>query len=231
MRKEKEPMPKHTSNDSSIDLNPALEKHLGAYALVATTALLSTAVPAQGKIVYTHANKIIRPNGHFNLDLNHDRVTDFTLSNQFQHSSQFQSGTLLLNDGAGPNGGIYHYSFAIPLSRGNPIGSQQKFLSGKNLRMARTSKSSEFTYSGGPFFDVKRKFLGLRFAIKGKVHYGWARVTVTSSGSGMTIKLLDYAYSTIPGQTIRAGQGIPHPEQKEMQSQTLGTLARGAANR
>jgi hypothetical protein len=223
-------MPQLTSK-SPANLAPVLEKHLSAYALVAVTALLGSAAPAQGKIVYTRADKTIKPNGHFNLDLNHDKLTDFTLLNHFIASSQFQSGTLLLQDGAKPNGGIYHYSFAIPLNQGSAIGSKQKFLSGQNLRMARTSKSSEFTYNGGPFFDVQRKFLGLRFAIDGKVHYGWARVTVTSSGHGMTIKLIDYAYSTVPKQHIHAGQGIPHSEQTETPLQTLGGLARGVATR
>jgi hypothetical protein len=224
-------MPQDTLKVSPTDLTPSLEKRLGAYALTAVTALLSSAVPSQAEIIYTKANKSIAPNSHFNLDLNHDKITDFTLSNRFFASSQFQSGTLLLIDGAKPNGGIYHYSFAIPLKTKGVIGPNQKFLSGKSLRMARTSKSSEFTYSGGPFFNANRKFLGLRFTIKGKVHYGWARLSVTSSGHGMTIKLLDYAYNSVPNQRILAGEGRPPSEQMEAPTQTLGSLARGAAHR
>lgn len=207
-------------------LSPGTERRLCVYALSATAALLG-APKGEAKIVYTRADKIIGPRQHYALDLNHDKTTDFTLSNQYAGSSLFQSATLQLVDGAKPNAGVNHYSFAIPLNFGDVIGSQQNFLAGANLAMARTSKSSEFTYSGGPFLNVKRKFLGLRFTIKGKVHYGWARVTVTPTGHGLKLKLLDYAYSSIPNHPIHAGQGIPHSSDGP-RDQSLGVLARGA---
>ena len=66
-------MPQDTLKVSPTDLTPSLEKRLGAYALTAVTALLSSAVPSQAEIIYTKANKSIAPNSHFNLDLNHDK--------------------------------------------------------------------------------------------------------------------------------------------------------------
>jgi len=53
---------------------------------------------------------------------------------------------------------------------------------------------------------LKDRYLGLKFMIKGKVHYGWARVTVTTSGQTFTATLTGYAYETIPNKSIIAGK-------------------------
>jgi hypothetical protein len=42
--------------------------------------VLALAQPAEGRIVYHHAHRVIGPNGKYSLDLNHDGITDFTLS-------------------------------------------------------------------------------------------------------------------------------------------------------
>jgi hypothetical protein len=45
-------------------------------------------------------------------------------------------------------------------------------------------------------------YLGLRFTIAGATHYGWARLSVPSASSFI---LRDYAYNSIPGEGILAG--------------------------
>lgn len=47
------------------------------------------------------------------------------------------------------------------------------------------------------------RYLGVAFQIKGKTHYGWMRLS-HSSGAGAT--LTGYAYETIPGKSIKAGE-------------------------
>ena len=47
------------------------------------------------------------------------------------------------------------------------------------------------------------RYLGLRFDIAGEIHYGWARLSVPSPTS---FTLLDYAYNSVPGEGILAGQ-------------------------
>jgi hypothetical protein len=42
--------------------------------------------------------------------------------------------------------------------------------------------------------------------ISGKVHFGWARVTVTTSGKTFTATRTGYAYETIPNKSIIAGK-------------------------
>jgi len=45
-------------------------------------------------------------------------------------------------------------------------------------------------------------YLGLRFDIAGATHYGWARLSIPSA-AGFTLK--DYAYNSVPGEPIAAG--------------------------
>src|SRR5258708_5583525 len=90
------------------------------------------------------------------------------------------------------------------------------------------------TWSGGPWANTTNRYLGLKFLIDGKVHYGWARMSVRILRN--KIRLTGYAYETIPNQQILEGQTqnpntsglppadllnpVPHPA-------SLGTLARG----
>jgi len=50
------------------------------------------------------------------------------------------------------------------------------------------------------------RFLGLRFDIAGAIHYGWARLSIPNAGE-FTLK--DYAYNSVPGEPILAGEGSP----------------------
>jgi len=53
---------------------------------------------------------------------------------------------------------------------------------------------------------LKDRYLGLKFYIRGEVHFGWARVTVTTTGKTFTATLTGYAYETIPNKSIIAGK-------------------------
>ena len=46
-------------------------------------------------------------------------------------------------------------------------------------------------------------FLGLQFDIAGSTFYGWARLSIPSNGTSFTLK--DYAYNSVPGEGILAG--------------------------
>jgi hypothetical protein len=81
------------------------------------------------------------------------------------------------------------------------------------------------TSSRGPWDNVTKRYLGLQFHIKGKLHYGWARLNVKISGVNVTAKLTGYAYETIPNKPIIAGK--THGKD----SGTLGRLALGASRR
>jgi hypothetical protein len=103
---------------------------------------------------------------------------------------------------------------------------------------------------GGRWANIRGRYLGLKFRIKSKIHYGWARLNVAVGHSRITATLTGYAYEAIANKPIIAGQtagqtagqikepdeidnspeqpnpaalSVPTPE-----SATLGALAMGA---
>jgi hypothetical protein len=50
------------------------------------------------------------------------------------------------------------------------------------------------------------RYLGLRFRINGRFHYGWARFNVSFPHQTLRAVLTGYAYETIAGKAIVSGQ-------------------------
>jgi len=103
--------PKHerpSNRRPTIRLGQELEKSLSAYvaaALSAGASLLAITRSAEAKIVYTPAKVNIPINGGpVPIDLNHDGITDFVLSNFFRTPTTyppFSLATLVVGTGAG----------------------------------------------------------------------------------------------------------------------------------
>ena len=94
---------------------------------------------------------------------------------------------------------------------------------------------------GGNWINVTNQYLGLKFEINGKTHYGWARLSVQAVYYTITATLTGYAYETIPNKPIIAGRtkgpdeisSIEQPTSAPFISATLepaglGLLAMGA---
>jgi hypothetical protein len=58
-------------------------------------------------------------------------------------------------------------------------------------------------YRYGPWHGQGERYLGLAFYIEGELHYGWVRCSVAEDLSSLTV--LDYAYQSVPGVGILAG--------------------------
>lgn len=224
-------------------LGGALDKRLFAYAAAASAAgvsLLALAQPAEGKIVYTKANHEIAPNKILNLDLNHDGITDFSFSNHSTEGSSYRHVELKIAP-QGRNGVLDH---AAVLDSGVQIGPKGRFQT-STQRMLQFSISCSRTTQGGAscrtqvlggWKNITNGYLGLKFYVKGKAHYGWARLNVTVTDYGPYGLLTGYAYETIAnkpivtGKTKGANAGVPaNPSENDPEPATLGALARGAA--
>jgi hypothetical protein len=78
-------------------------------------------------------------------------------------------------------------------------------------------------------------FVGFRFNSGAGIQYGWARVRMGGTSRNNAFRLIDYAYAD-PGETIRAGQGIPRAgedgqdmsDEQGPEEGSLGWLAVGA---
>jgi hypothetical protein len=230
--------PRKTAN-----LSDSVQQQLTMYAFAAGAAgvgVLALTSPAEGKIVYTPANiRIVQNGGLIRFDLNHDGTADFGLSNLRMSRSSEPLSTLRV----------------IPERRANQI--WYKGFAGDSLCAAALPKGTKVGPNGGfrldypagevmaatgvhgsglcPWVNVKQAYLGLKFVIKGKTQYGWARVKVSLYRS-IAATLTGYAYETIPGKPIIAGAtkgpddagptaslNTPTPEPA-----TLGALSKGA---
>lgn len=202
-------------------LSESLHHQLNSYALAASGAVsvLALAPAATARIVYTPAHHVIGKGGRYHLDLNHDRMADFTLANTHSCNTDFCVDVLsaLGSRGNRVEGqqGFLGIPYAFALKAGSVIGPKQLF---SGMLMA-SSDSGQGTI--GRWLNVSNGYLGLKFAINGTTHYGWARLTVKVLG-GATIQaiLTGYAYETIANKAIIAGR-THGPDG------TLGELAAG----
>jgi hypothetical protein len=216
-------------------LSESLHQQLSSYALAASAAgvgLLALAQPAEAKIIYTSIHHVITQNHHYNLDRNHDGVADFKLSNYYNCGTDLCAIRLYALPAAagnaveginGPLGPPQRCQpndpmIAYALSRGSRVGPKAPFCGGMMANV-----SSLATY--GKWWNVNNRYLGLKFQIKGKTHYGWARLSVKGSGSKITAILTGYAYETTPNKPIIAGKTKGNDES---QGASLGALAAGA---
>lgn len=219
----------HQSPRSASQISPRLHQRINLYAIAASAAgvgMVAVSQPAPARIVYTPAHvKIVLNHGEIFFDVNHDGVNDFGF---YATTAQTTSGFRELLD-VGPaklrqgNGVLSvhsgRHSCAAALRKGAKVGPGDPFNS-NNIVMAfvSTSAGGKDTYFCPWVNRTKPAYLGLKFAIKSKVHFGWARV-----GGGF---LTGYAYETVPRKTIAAG-ATKGPDVVTVQPATLGRLASG----
>jgi hypothetical protein len=238
------------SSRTPVSLSESIHDQLNSYVLAATAAgvgMLALAQPAQGKIIYTSTHKTIRVHQRYNLDLNHDGVSDFTIQLKTTHTrgtSFFSTLELLPRKNNAVAGGYLSTGCgarpsAFALSRGVLVGSKQQF-HGKPAVMAFAGTIDGISAYCGPWLNVKNRYLGLKFIIRGKTHFGWARLSVISTNISITsATLTGYAFETIPNKPIIAGKtygpddiSVGGPDaavtQPTPEPATLGALAMGA---
>jgi hypothetical protein len=217
------------------DVSASLEKRLSLYSLAASAAGLSVmalAQAAEAKIVYTPANINITQNGGLiSFDLNHDGIPDFGLSNVYTHTSFQAAGFLKVVQAQSANEvwDVTSKGFlcAAALPKNVHVGSNGHFQKDPTAGLAMAFGNLEGTYYG-PWLKVKQAYLGLKFVIKGKTHFGWARVKEKFTSVSITATLTGYAYETIPNKPIITGR-TKGPEGVTVAPPSLGHLATGAS--
>jgi len=204
----------------SVGLSDSLRKQLNAYALAASAVgagVLALAQTAEAKIIYTPVHHVIGRNARYKVDLNHDKISDLTVVNSYGCNRDYCEDSLGAIASAG-NGVEGKYTVAYALQPGAQIGPKQPF-SGKIM-----AQSSSGFGTFGQWLNVSNAYLGVKFNIKGKAHYGWLRMSVKVLGNAkMITTLTGYAYETIPNKAIIAGKTRGNDDA------TLGRLAQGAS--
>jgi len=231
----------------TFKISDSLKRQLNTYALVASAAgvsVLALARASEAKVVYTETHQVTHTGFPLYIDLNHDGIKDFVLrTTYYVGSSCFEglnaSGYRNMNNavaGRRFSRSSYFFSAASALPAGARIGPERKFpvhhpfMALELFNRDRTSQYSDVGPWVGKGNGVRNRYLGLKFVIHGKVHYGWARLSVTLGHhrqyDDVSGTLTGYAYETVPNKPIIAGQ-ITGPDVITVQPETLGRLARG----
>jgi hypothetical protein len=209
------------------------------YALAASAAgvsALASAHPAEAKIVYTPAHVVLHARSQilYDLDLNHDGVKDFVFSHGYFYSSTSGFwGSIVQMMPYKSNGNVIMGHGNTPaLKAGVKVGPGGHFSRYGIMAWGHgTGRSMNTQFSGAWANDGKglsNRYLGLQFAIKGHLHYGWARVNVSKFRFATT--LTGYAYETIPDKPIITGKTKAPDvitEQPDIAPGSLGRLALG----
>jgi len=226
-----------------------LQRRLNSYALAAGAGgvgILAVTQPAVAKIVYTPTHKVIGLNNKVALDLNHDGKSDFNFQESFftttsvgeNHSIKLSVLPAHKNEIWGMN----HHASA--LAAGVQVGPKGRFSYAKKT-LAVDYYADGTGGSGtcaGLWNNVKNRYLGLKFSINGKTHFGWARLNVTCTTTFgnhvVTGVLTGYAYETVPNKPIITGKTKGPEESPDNQSRleaptpaaraTLAALAMGS---
>lgn len=58
----------------------------------------------------------------------------------------------------------------------------------------------------GEWINATDRYLAIRFSVDGEWHYGWVRISVVSVSPSISFTIRDYAYNSVPGAGIFAGE-------------------------
>jgi hypothetical protein len=171
---------------------------------------MALAQPAEAEIVYTPANATIPFDRGLTIDLNHDGGDDFRF---FFYTFAYHSFRGELSVYPVHGGGVITGAgkYASPLFRGNSIGPARVFLPGAAVMFRSQGveiySSSYHRSVFGPWVNVQNRYLGVEVPIDGVTHYGWIRLSSTIGKYRVSaFTLTGYAYETVAGQPIKAGQ-------------------------
>jgi hypothetical protein len=232
-------------------LSPSVNQRLNMYALAAGATgvgMLALTPLAEARVVYTPAHAVIGRTSKVFIDLNHDGKNDFEFRQTFLTTSSVgEVHSLFLSALPAQKGnqiwGVAHKANA--LFGGVKVGPKSPFSNTKQA-MAVDYYADGTGGSGtcaDPWNNVKNRYLGLKFTINGKTHFGWARLNVacvTMYGNHVvTGTLTGYAYETTPNTPIVTGvkksseigglrNSLVTPVGEHL---TLGLLAMGAPAR
>jgi len=208
-----EPLRKSPETRAAARIDSNLDRNLAAYAAAASAVaagMLAGAQPAEASVVYTKANVAFSTNQNCTLDLNNDGVADFVLRDVLYNRSSGHRETLSvlgkvtgnLVEGFKSEDGFFENAAAR--NQGAKINFATGLSSAMLAKFSSTCAGNHYVF--GRWVNVQNKYLALKFVINGEIHFGWARLSVHVNSLAVNAFLTGYAYETVAGQAIVAGQ-------------------------
>lgn len=191
-------------------------KRITSTVAIVIAVLVVLLIPAAGEIVYTPVDVSIPVGGYYYIDLNQDGVGDFALHSQLiEDYCQAGDGyiwTLSITPAQGNAVAIASGANAAALAFGAQVGPNQTYFLSTAL-MSQLAWGNCGSGMFGNWLNLPNRYLGLLLRQSGsnELHYGWAKVSevayIDQSGHLHTsVILLGFAYETVPGRVITAGQ-------------------------
>jgi hypothetical protein len=171
-----------------------------------------------GNIVYRKVNMVVGYNKQISLDVDADGVSDFNFFGQLIYHNEkphlyllvtpktIKGSSVMVQNGEEL---VINALWSFPLEketvvRENPVSGciwteplMKAFITGSS----KTPTSEEYS---GLWIGKEQKYMGIRFKLDGKFHYGWVKLSHDKLKDEVTIN--DYAYSKLPEQGIAAGK-------------------------
>lgn len=176
-----------------------------------TTVFAGMSEVVNGQIIYTDIDPDEGGAGvSYNLDLDNDANAEFVIKHVNTPTGNGDQNFLIaapaVNDqgifdnsilAASSDGFVYPFA----LNEGEAISAGRLDWNNESFQ---SMNEKSCMYENDAWCGVDDKYLGLRFKIGNNVHYGWARLDVAHNGANWLIK--DYAYNSVAGEPIDAGQ-------------------------
>lgn len=206
----------------NAELKDKLRKYSGLAGSVAVSSI------ATSQIVYTDINPdayLHNHNDSMQLDLNNDLIMDYTFKQWdtiirytgTSYTSSFRawaplvtplnSNSVVVDSSYSSSPKLFSSSQAFaqgPWSGGSSTSSYPMFF---GYFIKSYSGTQTYTSSAGNWNNKGLRFIGLRVQAGSNTYYGWARVSVEKDYKSITIH--DYAYNSVPGDTLLTGQKHP----------------------
>lgn len=203
-------------------------KKLAAYAVIAEAALISSSAVAQ--VVYTDVeDQTLTKNGDFyaidfdkdgNIDMQINHVAFEVIGVNVKAAIRAIAPPVGFAEGVKGNSVLVtnkvDYGYAAMLDAGYTIYADKAFTFnawGPNMVAFQSMKNNQAgttreSTAGEWLKNANRKYLGVKFPIDGKVHYGWIRMSVSAPDeNNLTATIHDFAYESTPTKPLLTGAG------------------------
>lgn len=194
-------------------MNKNVQKKLQAYAATAGAIAVSGAA-ADAQIIHVDINPdtIVHDTVFYELDMDGAGGPEMRFEVGTYQASigpiNYAEIQMLGNNNNAIIGSLYSGAYPLPytLNAGDSISGtspnwQNATVNSGLQYLALTVGSS---YALANWVGANDKYLGVRFMIGSNTHYGWVRMSVSSTADSIIIK--EYAYEALPGIGLTAGQ-------------------------
>ena len=169
-------------------------------------------------LVYRKVNMVVGYNKQISLDIDADGISDFNFFGQLIYHDEKPHLYLLVSPKTAKGASVMvkegeelviNALWTFPLEKETIIQANptqgciwtEPLMKGFIAGSSKTSTSEEYT---GLWIGKQQRYMGIKFKLNGKFHYGWVKLSHNKLDDEVTLDA--YAYNKLPEQGIIAGK-------------------------